>query len=100
EAWTKAREAQVEVMKKLVEGHMSDLAGVLPSKTAQARAVTANELLQSDVALNPAAKAQLRQMLLASWDSLPVRRQNELIKYRWEQVGGAELLPILRQIAT
>jgi hypothetical protein len=100
EAWTKAREAQVEALNKLVGGHMSDLARVLQSKTAQARAVTANELLQSDVALNPAEKAQLRQTLLASWDSLPVRRQNELIEYRWEQVGGPELLPILRQIAT
>jgi hypothetical protein len=32
------------------------------------------------------------------WDSLPVRRQNELIQYRWEQVGGPEWLPVLRTI--
>jgi len=36
--------------------------------------------------------------LLASWDSLPVRQRNELIQYRWEQVGGPEWLPVLRGI--
>jgi hypothetical protein len=41
---------------------------------------------------------QLRQLLLASWDPLPVRQRNELIQYRWEQIGGPELLPIPRTI--
>jgi hypothetical protein len=99
EALTKAREAKMEALNKLIARHMSDAATVLQRKTAQARAVTANELLQANVALDPVVKAELQQMLLASWASLPVRRQNELIEYRWEQIGGPELLPILRQIA-
>ena len=98
EAWVKARDAYFAAFNKQLSDHMSDAAAALQSKTGKARAVSASELLQSDVPLNPAAKAQLRQMLLASWDSLPVRRRNELIEYRWEQVGGPELLPILRSI--
>ena len=77
---------------------MSDVAASLQSKTGKARAVSVSELLQADATLNPSAKAQLRQLLLASWDSLPVRQRNELIQYRWEQVGGPELLPILRTV--
>jgi len=87
-----------EALNKLIADHMSDLAAVLPGKAGQARAIAVNELLQSDVALNPAVKAQFRQMLLASWDSLPVRRQNELVLYRWDQIGGPELLPVLRRV--
>ena len=98
EAWTKLREAHTEAFNKLIASHMSDLAGVLDTKTGQARAVSVNELLQSDAGLSPAAGARLRQMLVASWDALPVRRQNELIRYRWDQIGGRELLPILQRI--
>ena len=77
---------------------MSETAVSLQSKTGKARAVTASEVLQSDSTLSPAATARLRQLLLASWDSLPIGKRNELIQYRWEQVGGAEFLPILRTI--
>lgn len=98
EAWGKARDAYTQEFNRLITEHMSELASVLPGKTGRARAVSVDELLQSDVALSPAAKAQLRQMLLASWDALPARQQNELIQYRWDQIGGPELLPILRRV--
>jgi hypothetical protein len=77
---------------------MSDAAAALQNKTGKARAVTVSELLQSDLKLNPTIKAQLRQMLLSSWNSLPARQRNELIQFRWEQVGDPEWLPILRTI--
>ena len=96
EAWTKARDAYSAALDKQLAEHMSEAADALQNKTGQARAISVSELLQSEVPLSPAAKAQLRQMLLASWDSLPFRRRNELVQYRWEQVGGPELLPILR----
>jgi hypothetical protein len=98
EDWMKARDAYFAAFKKQVFDHMSDLGGALQDKIGKARAVSVSELLQSDVTLNPAAKAQLREALLASWDSLPVRTRNELIQYRWEQIGGPELLPILLNI--
>jgi hypothetical protein len=78
--------------------HVSEAAASLKSKTAQARAVSVSELLQSDVPMESASRSQLRQLLLASWDSLPLRRKNELIQYRWDQIGGPELSPILRSI--
>ncbi len=98
EAWNKARAAYDAAMEKHVSGYMSEAAAVLQSKTGRARAVSVSELLQSDSTLSPAAIAQLRQLLLASWDSLPIRKRNELIQYRWEQVGGSEFLPVLRAI--
>jgi hypothetical protein len=98
EAWVKAHDAYFAAFSKQVADHMSDVAASLQSKTGKARAVSVSELLQADATLNPSAKAQLRQLLLASWDSLPVRQRNELIQYRWEQVGGPELLPILRTV--
>jgi hypothetical protein len=98
EAWTRARDAHTAAFNKLIAQYSSEAAAVVQSKTGLARAVTVNELLQSDVPLNPAARTQLRQMLLASWDALPVRRRNELVEFRWEQIRGPELLPILKNI--
>src|SRR6266571_1028461 len=98
EAWVKAHDAYFAAFSKQVADHMSDVAASLQSKTGKARAVSVSELLQADATLNPSAKAQLRQLWLASWDSLPVRQRNELIQYRWEQVGDPELLPILRTV--
>lgn len=100
EAWARSRDAHTKAVNDAIERNMLDLATALPNKIGQARTVSTNELLQSDIPLNPAAKAQLRQMLVAGWDSLSVRRQNELIQYRWEEVGGPEFLPVLRHIVS
>ena len=99
EAWTKSRDAYYAAFNKHVADYLSITAGMLPAKTVRAQAVTVSELLQSkEVVLDEVTKTQLRQMLVASWEHLPLRRRNELIQYRWEQVGGPELLPILRRI--
>lgn len=98
EAWNKAREAYDAAMESHISGYMSETAAMLQSKTGKARAVSVSELLQSDSTLSAAATSQLRQLLLASWDSLPERKRNELIQYRWDEVGGPEFLPILRAI--
>lgn len=98
EEWTKVRAAYTAEFDKRMAKYMSQAAAAIQTKTGQARAVTVSELLQAKVELEPAAKAQLRQMLLSTWASLPGRRQNELIQYRWEQVGGPEWLPTLKAI--
>jgi hypothetical protein len=100
EEWQHAREAYTAEYEKRIAKYMSQAAAGIQSKTTKARAVTVSELLQSNIELEPAAKAQLRQMLLNSWASLPGRRQSELIEYRWEQVGGPEWLPTLRAIVS
>lgn len=92
ESWTRARDAYFAAFNKKMAKHMSEVASSLQSKAGQARAVSVSDLL------NAVTRAQLRQILLASWDSLPPRRKNELIQYRWDQIGGTELLPILRSI--
>jgi len=98
EAWTKARDAHFEAINQLVAKYTAEVAARVQAKSGLARAVTVNELLQSKTPLSPMAKTQLEEMLVASWDSLPVARQNELILYRWEQIGDPQLLPILRGI--
>jgi len=37
-------------------------------------------------------------MLVASWDSLPLRTRNELIAFRWKDIKGPDMMPILRGI--
>lgn len=98
EEWTKARDAYFATFNTKMAEHMAKVAANLQSKTGQAKAVSVSELLQSDVPLNALASSQFRQMLVASWNNLPQHRKNELIQYRWEQIGGPELLPILRTI--
>lgn len=98
EEWTKARDAYSATFKTKMSEYMAKLAASVQSKTGEARAVSVSELLQSDLPLDALATSQIRQMLLASWNALPQRRKNELVQYRWEQIGGPELLPILRAI--
>ena len=98
QAWQKMVQAHAAAIDKLIAQYTAEAAANAEAKEGKARAVTVSEMLQGDAHLNPAAKAQLRQMLLACWDSLPVERQNELIEYRWDEIGGPELEPILRQI--
>jgi hypothetical protein len=98
EEWTKARDAYFATFNTKMAEHMAKVAANLQSKTGQARAVSVSELLQSDVPLNALASSEFRQMLVASWNTLAQGRKNELIQYRWEQIGGPELLPILRTI--
>jgi len=97
-AWTKARDAHFAAINKLVARYTVQAAANVQAKSGKARAVTVNELLQSETPLSPMTKAQLEEMLVTSWDALPVTRQNELILYRWEQIGDPQFLPILRSI--
>lgn len=98
EEWKQAHEIYIAEFDKRTAKYMSQAAAAVQSKTGKARAVTVTELLLSRFELEPAAKSQLRQVLLSSWASLPGRRQAELIQFRWEQVGGPEWLPTLKAI--
>jgi hypothetical protein len=98
EEWEKLSKARSERYDKKLETHLSELAEVIGTKVGRARSVSAKTLLELSQNLNNSARTQLRQLLVASWDSLPGRTQNELIQFRWEEVGGPELLPILRRI--
>lgn len=98
EAWSRLRDAKTAAYNKMVAEHLDELAAVLDTKAGQARAVSVNTLLMENSAGGIAARTRLRQLLVASWDSLPARTRNELIQYRWDEIGGPELLPILRRI--
>ncbi len=42
---------------------------------------------------------KLVSQLIAMFDQLPTQEQNTLISYRWDKIGGAALLPILKRYA-
>ena len=67
---------------------------------AAAEAATASEMLLSGLPLSEGEKTRWRQVLLSNWSTLPIEKQNELIEYRWAQVGGPEWLPVLQQIVS
>ena len=69
----------------------------LPAKTPAARALTIDGVIEAR--MNDAALArQLRPALIAAWKDLPADARDTLIQYRWQLIGGPEMLPILRQI--
>jgi hypothetical protein len=82
--------------------YLSETMAAAPAKMGEARAITLSEilLLPSSATMTSEEKGQLRKMLLESWPSLPVAQQNDLMWYRWEQVGGPEWLPLMLSIAT
>ena len=95
--WRKLQDAKMQAFRKLQEQHTSELMNALNAKTESARVISTETVLRSS---NPPSelRARLRQLLLANWDSLPGRKKNEVITYRWDDVGGPEFLPALRKI--
>lgn len=85
-------------IQQLTEKITRELTTTLPAKTGKARAISAAELMDSQVPLGSSAVSTLRSTLLASWDSLPADRQNQVISHRWDEIGGPEFLPLLRKI--
>jgi hypothetical protein len=67
---------------------------------AAAQAATASEMLLSGLPLSQDEKTRWRQVLLSNWSTLPTEKQNELIEYRWAEVGGPEWLSVLEQIVS
>jgi hypothetical protein len=98
DVWLKQRDGKLAAYNKAVAEQLNRVAASLDTKSGQARAVTVNTLLTEVSDLSEATRARLRQSLVASWDSLPIRKRNELIQYRWDEIGGPELLPILRRV--
>jgi hypothetical protein len=80
-----------------VAQHVAELTAVIDKKTGSARGASVDALLTAPGTLSM-DRAQLRRMLIDGWDSLPLRTRNELILWRWNDVGGPELLPLLRRI--
>jgi hypothetical protein len=97
-AWSQAHEAYEAEHDRRVKAYMAEAADAAAEKSPPARGMTAGELLQSPDVLTPEARARFRQMLVASWDSVPVETQKDLLEFRWDAVGGPEWLPVLEEI--
>jgi hypothetical protein len=86
-----------EAYQRLVAQHAEEAMAALAQKTGAAQAGTVDALLAAPASA-AIDRAALRRMLVASWDSLPVRTRNDLLRYRWDGIGGPDFLPILRRI--
>lgn len=96
EEWRRASDAHWAEAERRINEYLQQ-ASVTP-RDAAAQAGTASEMLQSGIPLSPAEKAHWRQVLVANWSTLSIEKQNELIEYRWAEIGGPEWLPVLEQI--
>jgi hypothetical protein len=92
---TKAREAYDKEFERRVDEDLFSAAATAATKSPEAQAVTASEILQSGSTLTPVARARWRQILIDNWSTLSVERQNELLDYRWESIEGTEWTPVL-----
>ncbi len=96
EEWHRAYDAHYAEVDRRINEYLQQ-ASAMP-RDAAARAATASEMLLSGVPMGPEEKTRWRQVLLANWGTLPIEKQNELIEYRWAEVGGPEWLPVLEQM--
>jgi hypothetical protein len=96
ETWERARDAYEADFERRVNEYMQQASGA--PKDAVVQAVVASEMLQSGIPLSPEAKARWRHQLLSNWSTLPIEKRNDLIENRWDEVGGAEWIPVLEQI--
>jgi len=91
--WLSRRTHEQELMKAAIAAVLEGL----PRKTASARALTLDGLLNASDG-NAGLAATVRPALIAAWADLPAETQAELIQYRWPAVAGRDMLPILRKI--
>jgi hypothetical protein len=95
--WTRIFERKNAAYDASVARHVAELAAVVDKKTASARGASVDALLTAPPGV-PIDREQMRRMLIDAWDTLPLRTRNELILSRWNEIGGPELLPLLRRI--
>jgi hypothetical protein len=75
-----------------------DAAQRLPSKRGSAKAITAQTLLSGlHRNSNPSADQSARAALVASFDQLPLKKRQEELVYRWGEIQGPDVIPLLRR---
>src|SRR5262249_31492830 len=118
EAWRKWGDSRQEFQIQYTERLMS----ALPRKQGKARAITVNTLLEMlwnnslqsgqtrliDIAdarrpglargYQPEMIQKLAPEIIAVFDDLPVNVQTGLLGYRWRQLAGPAMLPVIRRI--
>jgi hypothetical protein len=97
DAWTAARDRKVAAYHAAIARYLNELNAAVPAKTGAARAASVETLLARPPE-STTDRTALRQMLAATWDTLPLRTRNELIQSRWNEIGGPELVPVLRSV--
>jgi hypothetical protein len=95
-AWRTLQETKRAKYDELFDRHVDELAEAVDAKSGLARAFSVDTVLTSPG--RRSGGVRWRKLLIESWDLLPPRTRNELIEFRWDDIRGAEMLPILRDI--
>jgi len=81
---------------------VEELLAALPNKRGKALSISlstaVNEAWNGD-ALPQQTTDKLVSQLVSMFDQLPLNEQNSLLSYRWDKIGSAAMLPILRRYA-
>jgi len=96
DTWTKLRERKVAAYERAISAHFTEVAATIDARTGSGRAITLDGLLAAPPGVIDSE--YLRKMVIASWESLPLRTRNDFIQFRWDEIAGPEMLPILRNI--
>jgi hypothetical protein len=82
------------------EEYVSRLLGALGAKQPAARAVCLNSLLESieRTPSVPSWRQSVVNSLVADFRNLPPQIQRDLLEYRWGELRGPAMLPVLREI--
>jgi hypothetical protein len=75
------------------------LLAALPQKTGKARALSALGVLMTEPH-DPALAAPARKILIASWNDLPLKKQQDLVANHWSLIDTPQMLPILTRMAS
>ncbi len=71
----------------------------LPSKKGLALAFSADSVLSGDkVAIPAELRDKVARQLISSFDSLPIEVRSRWLEERWDDVKGAQWIPLLRRI--
>jgi hypothetical protein len=96
-AWRELLEARRVAQERLVQRYGATVAATFERKSLEARARSIDLVLQS-AGSDPVGRAQAREQVIALWNLLEPRQQRALVWYRWEEIRGPELLPLLRRL--
>jgi len=83
--------------------YREELAAALSSKRNEALAVSAATIVEHSAIysqeLPPDVKKKASEALVATFDKLPVQKQEEVFSYRWNALDPQTMLPLLRKVA-
>ena len=101
----KAFERRQEIYDQITESYRQQLLAAVLTKAKRARAVSLDTLLSTTTHAKDSKnqdknedQATLKRALMPIFSELPTATQENLLEYRWRDIAGEEMLPVLRRL--